>query len=89
MNGADLSHAATEALYLALLLSVPALAASLVIGLTMAVLQAVTQVQEQTLAFVPKLLGVGAALAAFGGLMGAELLRFTDRLFQSLPALFP
>jgi flagellar biosynthetic protein FliQ len=48
----------TEALYLALILSGPALLTSLVVGVGIGLVQAVTQVQEQTLSFVPKLIAV-------------------------------
>jgi flagellar biosynthetic protein FliQ len=48
-----------EALSLVLLLSAPVLLAALVIGLVISILQAVTQIQEQTLSFVPKILGMG------------------------------
>lgn len=87
--GAELTRIATESLYLVLLLSAPALVVSLVVGLLLGLAQAVTQIQEQTLAFVPKLVAVAGTLAAFGGWMGAELLRFTDRLWSAIPTLLP
>lgn len=87
MEPAELTRLTTEALYLALLLSGPALVASLVVGLSIGVVQAVTQVQEQTLAFVPKLLTVGLVLALVGGALGAELARFSGALFEALPEL--
>lgn len=76
-----------EALFLLLWVSLPALAVSLVVGLVVALAQAVTQVQEQTLSFVPKLAAVALVLAVFGGVMGAELVRFTRTLFLALPEL--
>jgi flagellar biosynthetic protein FliQ len=84
---AELTRLTTEALYLALLLSGPALVASLVVGLSLGVVQAVTQVQEQTLSFVPKLITVGLVLALVGGALGAELARFSGALFEALPEL--
>ncbi|MCA9532157.1 MAG: type III secretion system export apparatus subunit SctS [Myxococcales bacterium] len=87
MEPAELTRLTTEALYLALLLSGPALVASLVVGLSIGVVQAVTQVQEQTLAFVPKLVTVGLVLALVGGALGAELARFSGALFEALPEL--
>ena len=50
-------------------------------------LQAVTQVQEQTLAFVPKLVAVALALAVLGGWMGGELTGFTSSLWRAIPEL--
>lgn len=87
MEPAELTRLTTEALYLALLLSGPALLVSLVVGLSLGVLQAVTQVQEQTLSFVPKLVTVGLVLALVGGALGAELTRFSAGLFEALPEL--
>ena len=51
-----------DLLYTALLLALPALAVSLVVGLVISVLQAITSIQEQTLSFIPRLLAVGLVL---------------------------
>jgi flagellar biosynthetic protein FliQ len=75
---------ATEALELTLILSLPVLVTSLVVGVTLGILQAVTQVQDQTLGFVPKLAAVALALALSGAWMGSELSRFTQRVFEAL-----
>lgn len=87
MDSAELTRLTAETLYLVLLVSAPVLVVSLLVGLSVGLLQAVTQVQEQTLSFVPKLLGVGVALAVAGGWMGGQLVRFTDELWQSIPVL--
>ncbi len=87
MTGAELTRLIAETLYLVLLVSAPALLVSLAVGLVVGVLQAATQVQEQTLSFVPKLVAVAAALAIFGGWMGSELVRFTDALWRAIPTL--
>lgn len=87
MSAAELSRVAIEALWLTLWLSLPVLVTSLVVGLLVSLLQAVTQVQEQTLSFVPKLAAVALVLALTGGAMGAEIARFTERLFLAIPAL--
>lgn len=76
---------AQEALLLALVLSLPALAASLLVGLVVSFLQAVTQIQDHALSFVPKLLAVALALAVSAGWSGAEIVRFASRLFSQLP----
>lgn len=85
MDSASLSHLCSQALYLVLLVSAPALLVSLVVGVAVGLMQAVTQVQEQTLSFVPKLAAVALALTLFGGFMGGEILRFTQTLWTSLP----
>ena len=87
MEPAELTHLTTEALYLALILSGPALLTSLVVGLSLGLVQAVTQVQEQTLSFVPKLVAVGLVLALTGGALSAELARFAQAIFEGLPEL--
>lgn len=87
MPSAELSRLVAETLYLVLLVSAPALLVSLLVGFVVGLLQAVTQVQEQTLSFVPKLVAVAATLAAFGGFMGSELVRFTDALWRAIPTL--
>ncbi len=76
---------AQEALLLALVLSLPAIAASLLVGLVVSFLQAVTQIQDHALSFVPKLLAVALALAVSAGWSGAEIVRFASRLFSQLP----
>jgi flagellar biosynthetic protein FliQ len=81
----DVARLAREALYLVLLLSAPALLASLVAGLLVSVFQAVTQLQDQTLAFVPKMAAVFVALAVSGPWIGAELSRFTTALWRAFP----
>ena len=87
MDAAELTRLTAETLYLVLLVSGPVLAVSLLVGFTIGVFQAVTQVQEQTLSFVPKLVAVGITLAVAGGWMGGQLLRFTDSLWQQIPML--
>jgi flagellar biosynthetic protein FliQ len=89
MDPADLARLSAETLYLVLLVSAPALIVSLVVGFGIGLLQAVTQVQEQTLSFVPKLVAVGLVLALGGGWMGAQLLRFTETLWSAIPDLVP
>ena len=74
-------------LELALKIGLPLLLASLVVGLLVSVFQAVTQIQEQTLSFVPKLLAVsGAALVALPWMMQI-MIKYTTELFRSFPML--
>jgi flagellar biosynthetic protein FliQ len=78
-----------EALLLVLVVSGPPILVSLVVGLLVSLFQATTQIQEQTLTFVPKLLAVFATLAAFGPWIAAQLARFTEALFVAFPQLVP
>lgn len=78
---------ARDAMFVAMLLAAPLLAVALVIGLLVSVLQTVTQIQEQTLTFVPKLLGVAATLLVALPWMLQLLVEYTQRLFRSLPGL--
>jgi flagellar biosynthetic protein FliQ len=89
VNSADLTRLTAETLYLILLVSAPTLLVSLAVGLVIGLLQAVTQVQEQTLAFVPKLAAVALVLAVSAGWMTSELVRFTTSLWEGIPRMFP
>lgn len=89
MQVAELTRLMTEALYLVLLVSAPVLLVSLAVGLAVGLAQAVTQVQDHTLSFVPKLVAVALTLVVAGAFMGGELLRFTHGIFTALPSLVP
>jgi len=70
-----------ETLTLMLMLSMPILAAALVIGLVVSLLQAVTQVQEQTLSFVPKIVGMGVAAIVVLPWIITQIMDFATRMF--------
>lgn len=71
-----------EALTLMLFLSAPILLAALVVGLAISVLQTMTQIQEQTLTFVPKILGMGTmAILVFPWIM-TKIMEFSERMFS-------
>jgi flagellar biosynthetic protein FliQ len=74
-----------QALSLALKLGLPLLLVGLVIGLIVSVFQAVTQIQEQTLQFIPKVLAIVAVLVIAGPWMLSELLGYTEDLWASIP----
>ena len=74
-----------EAVYAILLLSGPLLVVSLIVGLIISIFQATTQIQEQTLTFVPKIALVLISLIIFGPWMLNVLLNFTTNLFLSIP----
>jgi flagellar biosynthetic protein FliQ len=76
---------AGEALKLILLLSLPPLLASLVVGLVISLLQALTQVQEQTLTFVPKIIATILVLIIFANAIMTQLQIFTLRIFELIP----
>jgi flagellar biosynthetic protein FliQ len=78
---------AREALVLALLLAAPALGLGLLVGLVISIFQATTQIQEQTLTFVPKIVAVLLSLLLFGSWMLTTLMDFTSNLFGSLSSL--
>jgi flagellar biosynthesis protein FliQ len=76
-----------EAIFIALLVCAPALLLGLVTGLAVSIFQAVTQIQEPTLAFIPKIVVVALAILLFGPFMLALLTDFTSRVFASIPQL--
>jgi flagellar biosynthetic protein FliQ len=76
-----------EAIFVALLVCGPALLLGLFTGLIISIFQAVTQIQEPTLTFVPKIVVVGIAILFFGPWMLALLTDFMQRVFDRLPQL--
>ncbi|MCU1428422.1 MAG: flagellar biosynthetic protein FliQ [Actinomycetia bacterium] len=87
MSDSSVMQIAVQALILATKLAGPLLMVSLVIGLGVGLLQSATQVQEQTLAFVPKLAGVALVLVIAGHWMLGEIIGFTHNLFDMIPSL--
>ncbi len=69
------------------LLSAPVLLTALVVGLVIGMVQAATQIQEMTLSFIPKLLGIVGALVIAGPWMLGLLMDYTTRLISNIPAL--
>ena len=65
----------------------PMLLAGLIVGLAVSVFQAVTQIQEQTLAFIPKILALAGVLLVLGPWMLNQLLSYTTDLWASIPQL--
>jgi flagellar biosynthetic protein FliQ len=78
---------ARDALTMTLMLAAPVLAVCLVVGLVVSLFQAVTQINEMTLSFVPKMIGVGAVLLVLGPWMLQQIVRFTAGLLNQLPSL--
>ena len=78
-----------DALRVALTLSLPALGIAFVVGATMSLLQAATQLTEPALNAIARLLAVGVLLSLCASYMGHEIVRYTLALWQTLPALAP
>ncbi len=85
MTDTTVIHLALQTMLVALKLSAPILLTSLVIGFVVSLFQSLTQIQEVTLAFVPKLVGVGVALLLCGNWMMHTLVAFTNDIFAALP----
>lgn len=71
-----------ETLWLALMISGPILMVGLVIGLAVSIFQAVTQIQEQTLSFVPKIVAMALTIVIITPWIGVKLLEFSQRMFS-------
>jgi flagellar biosynthetic protein FliQ len=78
---------ALKTMLVAFKLSAPILATSLVVGFTISLFQSMTQIQEVTLSFVPKVIAVGIALLVCGNWMLHTMITFTQQLFESIPSL--
>lgn len=83
----ELNSILQQSLYLVILVSAPPVLMALVVGVLVAVFQATTQLQEQTLSFAPKLVSVLGVLALAGPWIGSQLVRFTYHVFDQFPAL--
>jgi flagellar biosynthetic protein FliQ len=87
MNEGDTAALVHECMVVILKLGGPVLGVALVVGLVMSVVQAVTQINEAMLAFLPKLAAIGVALMIFGPFMIATLLNFTREVFDRVVAI--
>jgi flagellar biosynthesis protein FliQ len=76
-----------NALTMTIMLAGPLMAAALIVGLVISIFQALTQIQEQTLTFVPKILAVFATLLVAGPWLLKNLLNYTMGLFNMLPSM--
>ncbi|MDF2902687.1 MAG: fliQ [Bacillus sp. (in: firmicutes)] len=77
---------AQSSIYVTLLVLAPVLGVALAVGLIVSIFQTVTQIQEQTLAFTPKIIGVFASLLIFGPWMLTHLIDFTRNILTNLPS---
>ena len=76
-----------SAMELALKIGMPLLLVGLVLGLVVSVFQAVTQIQEQTLSFIPKIIGMAVVLVVGGPWMLGQLIVWTQELYGQIPSL--
>ena len=87
MTYATILSLGREAIFVAALVCAPALVLGLITGLIVSIFQAVTQIQEPTLAFIPKIAVVGLALMLFGPFMLSLLTDFMSRVITNIPAM--
>ena len=87
MSDTQVIEIAVAAMVAATKLCAPVLIVSLALGLAISLIQSVTQIQEATLSFVPKAVGVGAAILFSGNWMLHEMVTYTAQLFEKLPTL--
>jgi flagellar biosynthetic protein FliQ len=85
MSYALVTDLARDAIMVAMLLAAPLLTVALLVGLVISIIQTMTQVQEQTLSFVPKLIAVGATMLVALPWMLQLLVEYTANLLRSLP----
>jgi flagellar biosynthesis protein FliQ len=77
----------TQAMEVGLKVALPILLVGLVVGLVISIFQAVTQIQEQTLSFIPKVLGLVVVIVIAGPWMLGQILTWTQELYASIPSL--
>jgi flagellar biosynthetic protein FliQ len=87
MNQDVVISLAMDAMTLALKVGMPLLLVGLVVGLVVSIFQAVTQIQEMTLTFIPKILALGLVLMIAGPWMLGQLLTYTENLWTGIPGM--
>lgn len=86
MNEAQVLDIARDAMYTMVITAAPVMLVGLVVGLIVALFQALTQIQEMTLSFVPKILSIFVALILFLPFMLSTLSSFTERMVDQIVA---
>lgn len=87
MNSDTVTHLSTQAMMLTLKVSAPFLLAGLAVGLIISIFQAATNIQEQTLSFIPKIVVTGVVVLIGGPWMLDQIVSYTQALFTSIPTL--
>ena len=85
MYGSEIQQLSYQALLLILILSGPPIVISTILGLFVAVFQAATQIQEQTLSTMVKLVAVVLTLLILGGWLGGQILQYASNIFLNFP----
>ncbi len=84
LNQTEVISILQDAIYTTIIVALPMLGVALVIGLIVSIFQATTQINEQTLSFVPKIIGIFLAILVFGGWILTKTTDFTLRIFESI-----
>lgn len=84
MTGAEVLDLGREAIWLTVIIAAPVMLVGLAVGFAVSLLQTLTQIQEQTLVFVPKIISIFLALLLFMPIMGGLLGKFTQDLFARI-----
>jgi flagellar biosynthetic protein FliQ len=87
MNQDVVISIAMDAMAVALKIGLPLMLVGLIVGLLVSIFQAVTQIQEMTLTFIPKILALGVVLMIAGPWMLSELMTYTENLYNGIPGL--
>jgi flagellar biosynthetic protein FliQ len=87
MNQDTVINLATQAMTLALEVAGPLLLVGLVIGLLVSLFQAVTQIQEMSLSFIPKIIGIAVLIVILGPWMLSHVISYAQNLYMSIPSL--
>ncbi|MFI5038824.1 MAG: flagellar biosynthesis protein FliQ [Solirubrobacterales bacterium] len=87
MNQDTVVNLASQSMSLALKVAGPLLLAALVVGLLVSIFQAVTQIQEQSLSLIPKIVAVAIVIVVLGPWMLGQLVSYTAALFISIPSM--
>jgi len=87
MNQDTVINLATQAMMLALKIGGPVLLLGLIVGLLVSIFQAVTSIQEQSLSFIPKIVGVAVLIVVLGPWMLGQIVSYAQNLYLSIPSL--
>jgi flagellar biosynthetic protein FliQ len=88
MDTSSVIELAREAMWVTILVSAPLLAVVLIIGVVIGIIQAATSINEMTLSFIPKLIGLAGAIVLCGNWQITVLVDYARSIFHRIPALF-
>ena len=84
MSGAEVLDLGRQAIWMTVIISAPVMLVGLAVGFAVSLLQTLTQIQEQTLVFIPKIISIFLALLLFMPIMGGLLGKFTQDMFAKI-----